>query len=103
MDQRRRPAAQQVQVAERVTFPDGPRVVAGDVARKGHTYVHVVTDDGTEVRVPYHLLSRVLGTPRKHVQGRTDTLRAHWYAGDRVWFVVGTETLHGTISRVNPR
>ena len=103
MAQRRLPAAQQVQVAERVTFPDGHRTVAGYVARKGRTYAHVVTDDGTEVRVPYRLLSRVLGAPRKHVQSRTDALRAQFHAGDRVRFAVGPAVLHGTISRVNPR
>ena len=103
MAQRRLPAAQQVQVAERVTFPDGHRTVAGYVARKGRMYAHVVTDDGTEVRVPYRLLSRVLGTPRTHVQSRTDTLRAQFHAGERVRFAVGAEVLHGTISRVNPR
>jgi len=103
MEQRRLPAAEQVQVAERVTFQDGRRTVAGHVARKGRTYAYIVTDDGTEVRVPYRLLSRVPGTPRKHVQSRTDTMRAQFHAGDRVRFAVGTAVLHGTISRVNPR
>src|SRR2546428_5009082 len=97
------PAAQQVQVGERVTFPAGPRAVSGYVARKGRTCAHVVTDDGTECRVPYRLLSRVLGTPRQHVQSGTDLLRAQFHAGDRVRFAVGTEELDGTISRVNPR
>ena len=103
MDDGRRPTGQQVQVAERVTFSEGSRVVAGYVARKGRTYAYVVTDEGTEVRVPYRVLSRVRGTPRKHVQSRTDTLRAQYQAGDRVQFGVGTVTLHGSISRVNPR
>jgi hypothetical protein len=103
MAQRHSPPAQQVQVAERVTFLDGHRTVAGHVARKGRTYAHVVTDAGTEVRVPYRLLARDLGAPRKHVQSRTDLLRAQWHAGDRVSFAVGPEVLHGTISRVNPR
>jgi hypothetical protein len=99
----RLPAEQQVQAAERVTFLDGARTVAGYVARKGRTSAHVVTDDGTEVRVPYCLLSRDLGTSRKHVQSRTDTVHARFHAGDKVRFAVGTEMLHGTISRVNPR
>ncbi len=99
----RRPAGQQVQVAERVTFMEGSCATSGYVARKGRTYAHVVTDEGTEVRVPYRLLSRDLGTSRKYVQSHTDTLRAQWHAGDQVRFAVGTETLHGTISRVNPR
>jgi len=103
MAQRHAPPAQQVQVAERVTFRDGYRTVAGHVARKGHTYAHVVTDAGTEVRVPYQLLARDLGTPRTPVQSQTDILRAQWHAGDRVSFAVGSEVLHGTISRVNPR
>ena len=103
MAQRHAPPAQQVQVAERVTFQDGHRTVAGHVARKGRTYAHVVTDAGTEVRVPYRLLARDLRTPRKQVQSRTDILRAQWHAGDRVAFAVGPEVLHGTISRVNPR
>ena len=103
MAQRHAPPAQQVQVAERVTFRDGHRTVAGHVARKGRTYAHVVTDPGTEVRVPYRLLARDLGTPRQPVQSRTDLLRAPWQAGDRVSFPVGPEVLHGTISRVNPR
>jgi hypothetical protein len=62
-----------------------------------------VTDAGTEVRVPYRLLTRDLGTPRQPVQSRTDILRAQWHAGDRVAFAVGSAVLHGTISRVNPR
>jgi len=103
MEQRRLPAAEQVQVAERVTFQDRRRTVAGHVARKGRTYAYIVTDDGIEMRVPYRLLSRVPGTPRKHVQSRTDTMRARFHAGDRVRFAVGTAVLHGTISRVNPR
>ena len=103
MAQRHSPPAQQVQVAERVTFLDGHRTVAGHVARKGRTYAHVVTDAGTEVRVPYRLLTRDLATPRKPVQSRMDLLRAQWQAGDRVSFAVGPEVLHGTISRVNPR
>src|SRR5262249_15486473 len=103
MAQRHAPPAQQVQVAERVTFRDGHRTVAGHVARKGRTSAHVVTDAGTEVRVPSRLLARDVGTPRKQVQSRTDLLRAPWHAGDPVAFAVGPEVLHGTISRVNPR
>ena len=103
MAQRHAPPARQVQVAERVTFRDGPRTVAGHVTRKGRTSAHVVTDEGTEMRVPYRLLARDVGTPRKQVQSRTDLLRAQWQAGDRVAFAVGPEVLHGTISRVNPR
>src|SRR5438093_1214333 len=72
MAQRHAPPAQQVQIAERVTFLDRHRTVAGHVARKGRTYAHVVTDEGTEVRVPYRLLARDVGTPRKQVQSRTD-------------------------------
>jgi hypothetical protein len=103
MAQRHAPPAQQVQVAERVTFRDGHRTVAGHVARKGRTYAYVVTDAGTEVRVPYRLLTRDLGTPRQPVQNRTDILRAQWHVGDRVAVAVGSAVLHGTISRVNPR
>jgi predicted SprT family Zn-dependent metalloprotease len=77
--------------------------MAGHVARKGRTYAHIVTDAGTEVRVPYRLLTRDVGAPRKQVQSRTDLLRTPWQAGDRVSFAVGPEVLHGTISRVNPR
>jgi predicted SprT family Zn-dependent metalloprotease len=73
------------------------------VARKGRTYAHVITDDGTEVRVPYALLSRVVGAPKKHVQGQTDTLRTQFHAGDRVHFSVGATVLSGVISRLNPR
>ena len=103
MAQRHAPPAQQVQVAERVTFRDGHHTVAGYVARQGRTYAHVVTDAGTEVRVPYQLLTRDVETPRQQVQSRTDRLRAPWHAGDRVAFAVGSAVLHGTISRVNPR
>jgi len=69
MGQRHAPPAQQVQVAERVTFRDGHRTVAGHVARKGHTYAHVVTDAGTEVRVPYQLLARDLPHRRRLLTG----------------------------------
>ena len=103
MAQRHAPPAQQVQVAERVTFRDGHRTVAGYVARQGRTYAHVVTDAGTEVRVPYRLLARAPGTPRQPVRSQTDSLRAQWHAGDRVAFAIGPAVLHGTISRVNPR
>ena len=102
MAQRHLPAAQQVQVAERVTFRYGRRTVAGHVARKGRSYAYIVTDDGHECRVPYHLLSRALEAPRQLVQSRTDTVRARFQAGDRVGFTVGTDVLHGTISRMNP-
>src|SRR6266849_5615585 len=102
MEHGRLPAAQQVQVSERVTFTDGARAVAGYVARKGRTYAHVGPDDGTEFRVPYRMLSRVMGTPKKHVQGRMDTIRAQFHAGDRVRFEVGGAVLHGTLSRLNP-
>jgi hypothetical protein len=90
MAQRHAPPAQQVQVAERVTFRDEPRTVAGHVVKKEHTYVHVVTDAGTEVRVPYRLLARDAGTPRQPVQSQTDLLRAQWQAGDRVAFARAT-------------
>src|SRR5438093_6671373 len=103
MAQRRLPAAQQVQVAERVTFPDGHRTVAGYVARKGRTYAHVVTDEGTEVRVPYRGLSRDLGTSRKYVQSHTDTLRAENQAGNTDRFAVDTGPPPGTRGRVTPR
>ena len=99
MAQRHAPPAQQVQVAERGTFRDGHRTVAGHVARKGRTYAHVVTDEGTEVRVPYRLLARDVGTPSQPVQSQTDILRAQWQAGDRVAFTVGPAVLHGTIRR----
>lgn len=92
----------QVGVSDRVTFSDGHRTCAGYVARKGRTYAHVVTDDSKEFRVPYAMLSRVVGVPQKHVEGRTDTVRAQFHPGVRVRFVVGTEVLHGAISRLNP-
>src|SRR6266702_1224588 len=98
MAQRRLPAAQQVQVAERFPFPDGHRTVAGYMARTGRTYAHVVTDEGTEVHVSYRLLSRDLGTSWKNVQSHTDTLRAQWHAGDQVRFAVGTETPHADVA-----
>ena len=103
MAQRHAPPAQQVQVAAQVTFRDEHRTVAGHVARKGRTYAPVVTDAGTEVRVPYRLLARDVGTPSQPVQSQTDILRAQWQAGDRVAFAVGPAVLHGTICRVNPR
>src|SRR5262249_32182690 len=103
MAQRHVPPAQQVEVAERVTFRDGHRTVAGHVVRKGRTSAYIVTDEGTEVHVPYRLLTRDVGAPRQPVQSRTDLLRAPWQAGDRVSFAVGLAVLHGTISRVNPR
>ncbi len=59
MAQRPSLPAQQVQVAERGTFLDGHRTVAGYVARKGRTYAHVVTDEATEVRVPDRLLAAI--------------------------------------------
>jgi predicted SprT family Zn-dependent metalloprotease len=103
MDTMRSDHAQQINVADRVTFADGSRIVAGHVATKGRTYAHIVTDDGTAFRVPYRMLSRVVGALRKHVQSRTDTVRAQFQAGDRVHFALGTAVLHGVLSRLNPR
>jgi predicted SprT family Zn-dependent metalloprotease len=103
MDTVRVTAAQQINVAERVTFTHGQRTFVGHVARKGRTYATVVTDDGRELRVPYPRLSRIAGAPRKHVQGRTDTLRAQFQAGERVRFTVGAAVCSGVISRLNPR
>ena len=94
--------AMQVGVSDRVTFSDGHRTCAGHVARKGRIYALVVTDDGKEFRVPYAQLSHVVGAPRKHVEDRTETLRAQFHAGDRVHFEVDPEVLHGAISRLNP-
>src|SRR6266446_1062096 len=54
-------AAQQINVADRVTMTDGQRTFVGHVARKGRTHATVVTDDGRELRVPYSLLSRMAG------------------------------------------
>jgi hypothetical protein len=99
MTQSHSPPAQQVQVAERVTFLDGHRTVAGHVARKGRTYAPVVTDEGTEVRVPYQRLARDPGPPRQQVQSRTDILRAQWHAGDRVHFAVGPRCSKGPWKR----
>src|SRR6267378_2306241 len=96
-------AAQQINVAERVTVTDGQRTFVGHVARKGRTHATVVTDDGRELRVPYARLSRIAGAPRKHVQSRTDTLRAQFQAGERVRFMVGDAACSGVISRLNPR
>lgn len=95
--------AQQVDVSDRVTFSDGSCTYAGHVARKGRTYAHVVTDNGAEFRVPYLLLCRIDGAPSKHVQGRTEVLRAQFHAGDRVGFEIGGEGRRGVISRLNPR
>jgi hypothetical protein len=103
MDTVRIAQAQQINVADRVTFTDGRGTFAGHVAKKGRTHAYIVTDDGTELRVPYPMLSHVVEAPRKHVQSRTDTLRAQFQAGDRVHFTVGTAVLHGVLSRLNPR
>jgi hypothetical protein len=78
MAQRHASPAQQVQVAERVTFRDGHRTVAGHVTRKGRTYAHVVTDAGTEVRVPYRLLARDL------VPSQARFWRYRWTEGRRI-------------------
>lgn len=94
--------ATQVGISDRVMFSDGRRTMAGYVARKGRTYAHVVTDDGQEFRVPYTMLSRVVGAPGKHVERRADTLRAQFHVGDRVRFMASAAMLHGTISRLNP-
>jgi predicted SprT family Zn-dependent metalloprotease len=94
--------AAQVGVADRVTFADGHRTLAGHVARKGRLYALVVTDNGAEFRVPYTRLSPVVGASKQHVEAHTDQLRARFHAGDRVRFVVGPETLDGVISRLNP-
>ena len=102
MDTVRVTAAQQINVADRVSVTDGKRTFAGHVARKGRTYATVVTDDGRELRVPYARLARLAGAPRKHVQGHTDTLRAQFQAGERVRFTVGAAGCSGVISRLNP-
>ncbi|MGE3541969.1 MAG: SprT-like domain-containing protein [Candidatus Tectimicrobiota bacterium] len=103
MDTVRITAAQQVDVADRVTFVDGRRRFVGHVTRKGRTYATVVTDDGQECRVPYPLLSRLVGAPRKPVQERNATLRAQFQPGDRVDFACGSTRRSGVLSRVNPR
>jgi hypothetical protein len=77
MDTMRVTTAQQINVADRVTVTDG-RTFVGHVARKGRTHATVVTDDGRELRAPYALLSCMVGAPRQHVQGRTDTLRTQF-------------------------
>jgi predicted SprT family Zn-dependent metalloprotease len=103
MDTGRVTTAPQINVADRVTVTDGQRTFVGHVARKGRTHATVVTDDGRELRVPYALVSRMVGAPRKHVQGRTDTLRTQFQAGERVHFTVGAAASCGVISRLNPR
>jgi len=103
MDTVRVTAAQWINVAEGFTGADGQRTFVGHVTRKGRTYATVVTDNGQELRVPYRLLCRVVGAPRKYVQGRTDTLRAQFQAGDRVHFTAGTAVCSGVISSLNPR
>jgi hypothetical protein len=103
MDTVRVTTAQQINVADRVTVTDGQRTFVGHVARKGRTHATVVTDDGRELRAPYALLSRMAGAPRQHVQGRTDTLRTQFQAGERVRFTAGAAACFGVISRLNPR
>lgn len=94
--------SRQVHLADCVTFTDGRRTYTGHIARKGRTYAQVVADDGTEFRVPYTRLARVLGAARHYVQSQTDSLRSTFHAGDRVSFAVAAETLYGTVSRLNP-
>ena len=96
-------SAQQVDVAERVTCTDGHRTILGHVAKKGRTYATVVTDDERTYRVPCPLLTRLVGTPRRHVQTRSDTLQAPFQEGDRVSFMVDDRPQAGVLSRLNPR
>jgi len=103
MDTMRVTTVQQINVADRVTVTDGQRTFVGHVARKGRTHATVVTDDGRELRAPYARLSRMVGAPRQYVQGRTDTLRTQFQAGERVRFTVGAAACFGVISRLNPR
>ncbi len=95
--------SKQVVVSDRVTFDQAGRKRSGHVAKKGRKYAHIVCDDGAEFRVPYVLLSKVVGAEGKHVRPRAEKLRAQFHVNDRVSFEVNGKVFYGTISRLNPR
>ncbi len=63
----------------------------------------VVTEDGREFRVPWPMLTRLDGRPRRRVSTRIDAMKVLLRPGDRVSFRDGGGHLHGRLVRMNPK
>jgi predicted SprT family Zn-dependent metalloprotease len=92
-----------VAVADRVAFRHRNCDYYGYVQKKGRKYAYIVCDDNSECKVPYALLSKIAGAPKRHVQSRSEKLRLQFHVNDRVEFTFKRQTYAGIITRLNPK
>ena len=97
------PTSSAFSVCDPVRFMHLGKSIQGHVARKTPRCALVVTADGSEYRVPWHLLVRNEGGQKKSVNLRIDTLKARFRPDDEVSFPYESGTLCGVIARLGPK
>ncbi len=93
----------QVVVSDRVKFYYRNREYLGYVAKKGRKYADILCDDKSEFRIPYKMLYKIPGAAQKQVQTTASRLRSQFRVNDKVRFDFRGQSLHGIISRLNPK
>ncbi|MCP4400377.1 MAG: hypothetical protein GY801_24100 [bacterium] len=95
--------ASQIALSEQVVFSYSGREYAGYVCKKGRKYAYVTCEDQREYKVPYELLQKVPGAPKRQVERPEDALRLQFHVRDRVNFEVKNHSQQGIITRMNPK
>ena len=90
-------------VHDPVRFRHAGSWLAGHLAKKAPKNAFVVSSDGTEYRVPWHLLVRDANGRRKRVRLRSDLFKAQFRPDDKVMFAQRSGILHGIVARLGPK
>ena len=79
------------------------KLESGHIARKRKRDAIVVSDHGSEYRVPWKLLRRSITGRRRRVTLRNEELKSRFRPDDNVSFLYRSKTIHGTVERLDPK